>query len=74
MVAYDDGIFIDTAIMMTSLTEYLKPYVTFIKKKVNQFNEIESKFVINCAGLGAGVLNSDKAVVPVLGHLIMLKD
>ncbi len=30
MIAYDDGIFIDTAVMMTYLTEYLKPHVKFI--------------------------------------------
>ena len=74
MVAYDDGIFMDTAVMMTSLTDYLKPRVKFVQKKVNQFKDIDSHFVINCAGLGAGALNSDKAVVPVQGHLIMLKD
>jgi hypothetical protein len=65
MVAYDDGIFIDTTIMMTSLAAYLKPYAKFVLKKVNHFKEIDNKFVINCAGLGAGILNSDKAVVPV---------
>ena len=60
MVAYDDGIFIDTAIFMISLMEFLKPIAKFVTKKVNHFKEIDSKFVINCAGLGAGILNSDK--------------
>ena len=60
MVAYDDGIFIDTAIFMISLMEYLKPIAKFVTDKVNHFKEIDSKFVINCAGLGAGILNSDK--------------
>ena len=74
MFAYDDSIFIDTAIFMNSLTDFLKPRVKLITKKVRSFKEIDSKFVINCAGLGAGELNSDKSVVPVLGHLIMLKN
>ena len=30
MVAYDDGIFIDTAIFMISLMEYLKPIAKFV--------------------------------------------
>lgn len=37
MVVYDDGIFIDTAIMMISLTEYLKPLVKFVTNKVKTF-------------------------------------
>ena len=39
MVAYDDGIFIDTAIFMISLMEYLKPIAKFVTKKVNHFKE-----------------------------------
>lgn len=74
MIAYDDSIFMDTAIMMVSLTQYLKPRVKFVTKKVINFKEINSKFIFNCAGLGAGQLNSDEQVLPVLGHLIMLKD
>lgn len=74
MVAYDDGIFIDTATMMTSLTNYLKPRVTFIQKKINSFNEIDTRYIINCTGLGSKELNSDDKMVSVQGHLIMLND
>jgi hypothetical protein len=75
MVAYDDGIFIDTAKMMSGLTDYLKANkVRFVKKKISTFDELDSQFIINSAGLGARELNHDSAMVSVQGHLIMLKD
>lgn len=74
MVAYDDGIFIDTAIMMSALTDYLRPKVKFVQKKIDNFSEIDSKYIINCTGLGAKELNNDDAMVSIQGHLIMLKD
>lgn len=73
MVAYDDGIFIDTAKMMRSLTNHLKPKVKFIQKKVINFSEIEDSYIINCTGLGSKELNQDKEIVSIQGHLIMLK-
>lgn len=74
MVAYDDGIFMDTATLMTELTDYLKPKVKFVQKKIAAFSEIDSKYIINCTGLGAKYLNKDDTLVSVQGHLIMLKD
>jgi D-amino-acid oxidase len=74
MVAYDDGIFIDTATMMHALTEYLKSRTTFEQRKVDSLGELESRVVFDCSGLGAGKLNADSEMVPVQGHLIMLKD
>ncbi|MCC8371268.1 MAG: FAD-binding oxidoreductase [Rickettsia endosymbiont of Pseudomimeciton antennatum] len=74
MVAYDDGIFMDTATLMTELTNYLKPKVKFVKKKITTFSEIDTKYIINCTGLGAKELNKDNALVSVQGHLIMLKN
>ena len=75
MVAYDDGIFIDTAAMMQSLRDYLRANrVRFVQKKVRAFAELDSRYVINCAGLGAAQLNGDSELVSVQGHLIMLKD
>ena len=74
MVAYDDGIFMDTAVMMQSLTDWLKPRVKFVKRKVERLSDVETRFIVDCAGLGAGALNGDAAVVPVQGHLVMLKD
>lgn len=75
MVSYDDGIFIDTAKMMTGLTNYLKSKnVKFVQKKVKSFQDLEGKFIINCSGLGSAELNQDKEMASVQGHLIMLKD
>lgn len=75
MVAYDDGIFIDTAKMMVVLRQYLEGRnITFIQKKITSFNDVPTKYIINCSGLGAVELNEDKALDSVQGHLIMLKD
>ena len=74
MVAYDDGIFIDTATMMKSLTDYLRPLARFEQRKVASLAEIGAAVVFDSSGLGAGKLNADAEVVPVQGHLIMLKD
>jgi hypothetical protein len=74
MVSYDDGIFIDTAIMMQSLHDFLRDKVKFEQKKIDKMSEVSSSLVFDCSGLGAGNLNMDKEVVPVQGHLIMLRD
>lgn len=74
MVSYDDGIFVDTAIMMKSLRDYLAPKVTFVTQKIDKLSDITSPLVFNCTGLGAFTLNNDAEVAPVQGHLIMLKD
>ena len=74
MVSYDDGIFIDTAIMMQSLRNFLAPKVTFVTRKVDQLTDITTPLVFNCSGLGAFNLSNDNEVAPVQGHLIMLKD
>ena len=74
MVAYDDGIFIDTAVMMKALTDVLQDRVRFEKKKIVSFDELSANLIFDCTGLGAGALNNDPDVVSVQGHLIMLKD
>lgn len=75
MVAYDDGIFIDTATMMKQLQEYLVAHgVRFIQKKISSFDDIADRYIIDCTGLGAKDLNGDDAMVSVQGHLIMLDD
>jgi hypothetical protein len=74
MVSYDDGIFIDTAIMMRSLREFLNDKVTFVTRKVDQLADVATPVVFNCSGLGAQNLSKDVEVAPVQGHLIMLKD
>jgi hypothetical protein len=60
--------------MMQSLTAWLKPRVKFVQRKVQRLADVETRFVVDCAGLGAGALNGDAAMVPVQGHLVMLKD
>jgi D-amino-acid oxidase len=74
MVAYDDGIFIDTAQMMTSLTTYLKDKVEFKKQTVHKLKEIATRYIFNCTGLGAKELQNDDKMISVQGHLIMLKN
>ncbi|WP_375326463.1 FAD-dependent oxidoreductase [Candidatus Tisiphia endosymbiont of Nemotelus uliginosus] len=75
MVVYDDGIFIDTARMMSDLTNYLKKKkIKFIKKEIKSFTEIKGPVIINCTGLGSAALNEDTEMVSIQGHLIMLKN
>lgn len=74
MVAYDDGMFVHSGIMMEKLSKLLKEKnVKFFQKDVKDFSEIESNYIINCSGLGAKELNNDAEMVPVQGHLISLK-
>lgn len=74
MVAFDDGIFMNTAILMDSLNRFLSDKVTFKLAKVTSFAEIETRYVINCTGLGSAELLHDDEFVPVQGHLVMLQD
>ncbi len=74
LVSYDDGIFIDTAKMMTALHRYLDTKVTFVQQKVTSLSELSDSFIINCSGGLDYELNNDADMIPVQGHLIMLKD
>ena len=74
MVAYDDGIFMDTAVLMESLTDYLKPKVPFVAEKVTDLTGLNAPLVFDCTGLGASKLNHDAEMVSVQGHLILLRD
>ena len=74
MVAYDDGIFINTSLLMLELKSYLENKVVFKKKKISDFSDVKTKFIINCSGMGAIKLNNDDKIISVQGHLIMLKD
>lgn len=74
MVAYDDGIFIDTATFMQELTDFLTPRTKFVTRKVTDLTALGSPLVLDCTGLGAATLDNDPEVMPVQGHLIMLKD
>jgi hypothetical protein len=74
MVVYDDGIFIDTAVMMDSLHAALQGKAKLVKQKVEDFAQLDASLVFHCSGLGSRRLNDDPDVVPVQGHLIMLKE
>lgn len=74
MVAYDDGIFIDTELMMQLLHDKLAEKIVFKQQTIHQFAELEEAIIFNCSGLGSKNLNQDNTVTSVQGHLIMLKD
>jgi len=75
LVVYDNGIFIDTAVFMVTLTKYLKAKgIKFKKQKVSVFDKINTNYIFNCAGIGAKDLVNDDKLVSVQGHLIMLKN
>jgi len=74
MKVYDDGIFMDTNIMMNALTAFLRDKVQWVQKKIESFEELKEPCIFNCAGLGAQQINHDDAMVSVQGHLILLKD
>ncbi|MBU3576191.1 FAD-dependent oxidoreductase [Polynucleobacter sp. UK-Mo-2m-Kol15] len=75
MVVYDDGIFMNTALLMAELHDFINVHhINIVLGKIHAFDELEQKFIFNCSGLGAAELTKDKALVPVQGHLIMLKN
>lgn len=74
MRVYDDGIFMDTGVMMQALTTFLEDKVQWVHKKVTSFDELDAPYIFNCAGLGARQLNHDDAMVSVQGHLLLLED
>jgi D-amino-acid oxidase len=75
MVAYDDAIFIDTAYMMQALTEYAKNNnISTMQRKIHNFKDIDSTYIINCTGLGSSTLAKDTQMVSLQGHLVMLKN
>lgn len=75
MVVYDDGIYMNTALLMAELHEFINTNnIKIIVGKIHSFDELQEKFIFNCSGLGAIELAKDTALVPVQGHLIMLKN
>ena len=75
MVVYDDGIFMNTALLMSELHDFVNAHhINIVVGKINAFDELKEKFIFNCSGLGAVELAKDTALVPVQGHLIMLKN
>jgi len=75
MVAYDDGIFMNTALLMAELHAFINAHhINIALGKIHSFEELKETFIFNCSGLGAVELANDTALVPVQGHLIMLKN
>jgi hypothetical protein len=75
MVAYDDGIYMNTALLMAELHDFINENkIKIVLGKVSSFDELLEKFIFNCSGLGAIELANDTTLVPVQGHLIMLKN
>jgi len=75
MVAYDDGIYLNTALLMAELHNFINNHrINIALGKVSSFNQLTENFIFNCSGLGAIELAKDTTLVPVQGHLIMLKD
>jgi len=75
MVVYDDGIYMNTALLMAELHDFINAHgIKIILGKIHSFSDLKQKFVYNCSGLGATELAKDTALVPVQGHLIMLKN
>jgi len=40
--------------------------------KIDSFEEVKENILFNCTGMGAAVLNNDKALLPIKGHLVTL--
>lgn len=74
MIAYDDGIFINIYLLMDDLNRLLKNRVKLVKRKIQDIKTLKQRIVLNCTGIGAKDLMKDNEMVPVQGHLIMLKD
>lgn len=75
MVVYDEGLFIDTSNAMRALHHKLRrTHIGFVKKHIESLDQLHTPVVINCLGANAEVLNKDDKLVPVLGHLILLKN
>lgn len=75
MVVYDDGIFIDVATMIMQLRNYLEHVgVSFVQKNISSFDQLSQKVIVHCTGMNAAQLNSAERMVPVQGHLVMLRN
>ena len=74
MVEYSDALFVDVGIWEDLRSYLIQRNVAFKTDTVKNIADIKSKVVINCSGLGAKDLVKDNKMVPVQGHLVMLKD
>jgi len=70
--------FVDPFIFMPDLLNYLKSNNVSVElgRKVLAFEELQSKFIFNCTGLGSQNLIKDgfNKLMPICGHAIYLND
>ena len=48
--------------------------IEVVQEEVKNLRDIKESVVFNCSGLGAKELNNDSQMVPVQGHILMLKN
>ena len=64
-----------TTLFMANLMKVVEIWkIPLVRKKIQNFNEINSNIIFNCTGLGAYELNDDKDVFPICGHAFVLKN
>lgn len=67
--------FMNTTVLMRQTTAEVKRLgIPIEMREVKSYDEVKEAIVFNCAGLGARELNQDDKMIPVRGHLIMLKE
>lgn len=68
-------LFINASIMMEELNNELKQLqIPITQQTVTDFCQVPERVIFNCAGRSAGSLAGDTRIVPVQGHLIVLKN
>jgi hypothetical protein len=67
--------FMDVTTMMRQFTAEIDRLSIPVEiKSVQSFDEINESVIFNCSGLGGRILNQDKDLIPVRGHLLMLDE
>lgn len=70
-----ETIFINTLAMMNELHRNIAELrIPIARSEVSSFDEINDEIIFNCSGLGVRQLVNDPRIVPVQGHLILLKN
>lgn len=68
-------IFIDSFVLMQELHRNISELrIAITKAFIDDFRDIPESVIFNCTGLGAKKLTGDNRIIPVQGHLIMLKN
>jgi hypothetical protein len=66
---------VSTYVTMNEMLETCKKLGIQVEhKKLSTFNEVDSRVVFNCSGLGSKDLNKDANMYPICGHGIVLND